>query len=182
LTVASSGSTTQFKAKAIELPELASHPVAEDTVISTKVVAVVEVGLDKPREVLVAKAVEIGADRMMVDMDLKVISTLHTAAAVEEDMEEQPEEATVVVMVSNLESMEADTIHQIKAAVTASKAKVVDTISRLRAVDTASHHRGTTRTDNKVAMILSLVLEASAHPSTSFLLEIPPIIPLVVAN
>lgn len=114
-------------------------------------------GLANKREVLV---VEVGeAAKMMADTQPKATSVDRTAV-VEEDMEE-----VVVVVVmdnnhNNLEPTATDTIHKVRAAGTASKAKEMDSTSKLRVVaHTANNLRATIHTDHRVAMILNLVPE-----------------------
>lgn len=144
--------------QAIELQEQAKHPVAGDTATSTKEEGEVVVGdgagVDKVREVRVARPVEVGALRTKADMELKPISAARTPAA-----EVVAVGMAKVRMDSNPAHTAAGTIHKIRPADTTSKAKVVGTISKPRVVHTVSNRRVATPTTSKAAMILSPVLE-----------------------
>lgn len=112
-------------------------------------------GLANKKEVL---AVEVGeVAKTMVDTQPKEISV--DRMAVVEGTEE--EEVVVVGMDNNhnnLEATEMDTIHRVKAAGTASKAKEMHSTNKLRVVaHTANNRMATIHTDHRVAMILNLV-------------------------
>jgi hypothetical protein len=135
----------------------------------------VEDGRHKMRELLLARLVEAGAAKTTADTAVKAISEHRTPDRTEEVVEEDTvEEEPVVGMDSNLEpTEEADTTHKARAADTPSKARVVGTISKLRVVHMVSQRRATIPTDNRAAMILSLVPEGKTSGRHRFFSRYP---------
>jgi hypothetical protein len=163
--------------QAIGLQEPDRHPAVADSAISMKEALLVGDGRDKMREVLVARLVEAGAARTTADTAaVKAISDHRTADRTEVVEEEGTleEQEPVVGMDSNLEpTEEADTTHKARAADILSKARALGTISKLKVVHMVSRRRATIPTDNRVAMILSLVREGKTSGRHRFFSRYP---------
>jgi len=161
--------------QAIGLQEPDRHPVVAELAISMKEALLVEDGREILMEVLVARLVEAGAARTTADTAaVKAISDHRTADRTEVGEEDTVEEELVVGMDSNLEpTVEADTTNKARAADTLNKARAVGTISKLRVVHMVSRRRAIIPTDNRVAMILSLVPEGKTSGRHRFFSRYP---------
>jgi hypothetical protein len=161
--------------QAIALQEPDRHPAAADLAISMKEALLVEDGRDKMMEVLVARLVEAGAARTTAGTAaVKAISHHRTPDRTEVVEEDTVEEEPVVGMHRNLDpTEEADTTHKVRAADILSQARAVGTISKLRVVHMVSQRRAIIPTDNRVAMILSLVPEGKTSGRHRFFSKYP---------